>query len=117
MSIKQFDIWLANMHPGKGTEPGKVRPVIVIQADGLNKILHPSTIVCPITSQLIENTSLIRVLIGSDKDNGLEKPSTVLIDQVTSVDNRRFIKKLGKMSDSSTINAICKGLIACMSLS
>lgn len=48
MVIKQFEIWMADLIPQIGTEPGKTRPVLVIQTNLLNKIPHPSTIVCPI---------------------------------------------------------------------
>jgi mRNA interferase MazF len=40
MRIKQFEIWIADLNPRMGTETGKIRPVIVIQTDLLNKE-HP----------------------------------------------------------------------------
>jgi mRNA interferase MazF len=30
MKIKQYDIWLANLNPSRGTEPGKTRPVVIV---------------------------------------------------------------------------------------
>jgi hypothetical protein len=38
--IKKYEIWLANLDPRIGTEPGKTRPVLIVQTDILNKI-HP----------------------------------------------------------------------------
>lgn len=49
MQINQYDIWIADLNPQIVTEPGKPRPVIVVQTNLLNKIKHPSTLVCPIT--------------------------------------------------------------------
>ena len=46
--MKQFELWLANLNPGKGTMMGKVRPVVIVQTDLLNGD-HSSTIVCPLT--------------------------------------------------------------------
>ena len=46
MKHKQYEIWLADLNPRMGTEPGKTRPVVIIQTDLLNDV-HPSTIVCP----------------------------------------------------------------------
>tara|TARA_R110002050_G_scaffold299792_1_gene466425 strand:- start:15 stop:185 length:171 start_codon:yes stop_codon:yes gene_type:complete len=56
MKIEQFDIWLANLKPQKGTEPGKTRPVVIIQANPLNSTGHPSTIICPILSNVLLTT-------------------------------------------------------------
>ena len=44
MKIKQFEIWTADLNPQIGTEPGKIRPVLIVQTDLLNS-LHPSTII------------------------------------------------------------------------
>ncbi|MDQ6901963.1 MAG: type II toxin-antitoxin system PemK/MazF family toxin, partial [Bacteroidota bacterium] len=45
MKYKQFDIWLADLNLTVGTEPGKTRPVVIIQTDLLNET-HLSTIIC-----------------------------------------------------------------------
>ena len=92
--IKQFDIWLANLNPGKGTELGKVRPVVIVQSDLLNN-LHGSTIICPITSQVNRELKILRVHIGK---RYLEKESDVLVDQLRAIDNRRLLQRLGKLN-------------------
>jgi len=94
--IRQFDIWLANLNPGKGTELGKVRPVVVVQSDLLNNI-HGSTLVCPITSQVNREMKILRVHIGR---RYLEKESDVLVDQLRVIDNRRLVQRLGKLQAS-----------------
>jgi mRNA interferase MazF len=60
MKIKQYDIWIADLSPTRGTEPGKIRPVVIIQTDLLND-LHLSTIVCPITTNVQPEAELLRV--------------------------------------------------------
>jgi mRNA interferase MazF len=45
MKVNQFDLWIADLNPRNGTEPGKIRPVLVVQSNLLNKV-HPSTLVC-----------------------------------------------------------------------
>ena len=52
MQINQFDIWIANFSPQLGTEAGKTRPVLIIQTNMLNNSLYPSTIICPITTNV-----------------------------------------------------------------
>lgn len=90
MMIKQYDIWLANLNPGKGTELGKVRPVVIVQTDLLNNLLG-STLICPITSQVNRELKILRVHIGK---RYLEKESDVLVDQLRAIDNRRLVQRL-----------------------
>ena len=59
---KQYDIWLANLNPHTGTEPGKTRPVVIVQTNLLNDS-HPSTLICPITSNVNTQIDLLRVHI------------------------------------------------------
>lgn len=99
MNIKQFDIWIADLNPGKGTVPGKIRPVVVVQANGLNKVGHPSTIICPFTSDMTIESKLLRINIYPNTTNGLEKDSAVLVDQIRAIDNLKMIKQLGSLEE------------------
>jgi mRNA interferase MazF len=94
MKIKQYDIWLANLNPQRGTEPGKVRPVVIVQTNMLNNE-HPSTIVCPISTNRIANAEPLRIALNK---NQLDKPSDILVDQIRSIDNRRLIEPVGKLN-------------------
>ena len=94
MKIKQYDIWLANLNPSKGTEPGKIRPVVIVQTDLLNDS-HLSTIICPVSTNLIPDAELLRVHL---KKGQLDKLSDVLIDQIRAIDNKRLLNKIGKLS-------------------
>ncbi len=94
MKIKQFDIWLADLNPSRGTEPGKTRPVVIIQTNLLNDT-HLSTVVCPITSNVQPEINLMRIHL---KKGQLDKLSDVLVDQIRAIDNKRFIKKVGQLN-------------------
>ena len=94
MRYKQFDIWLADLNPTVGTEPGKTRPVVIIQTDLLNEI-HLSTIVCPITTNVKSASEILRIHL---KKSQLPKLSDVLVDQPRAIDNKRFIKLLGRLT-------------------
>jgi len=59
--IKQFEIWIADLNPRIGTETGKTRPVLTIQTNLLNKIPHPSTIICPITTSVKKDAEILRL--------------------------------------------------------
>jgi len=99
MKINQFDIWLADLNPSQGTEPGKTRPVVVIQTDLLNDT-HPSTIICPITTNVQKDIEILRVHL---KKSQLDKLSDILVDQIRAIDNKRFITKLGKLTKDQKI--------------
>jgi len=70
--------------------------VVVIQTDLLNE-LHPSTIIYPITTQVIKKSSILRVHL-SRKETNLQKDSDILVDQIRAIDNRRFIKHIGALN-------------------
>jgi len=96
MSIKQFEIWLADLNPQIGTEPGKTRPVLVVQTNLLNKIPHPSTIVCPLTTNVKMDSEILRVHLKKGMAK-LRQDSDIMIDQIRSIDNKRLIKKVGDL--------------------
>ena len=96
MEIKKFHIYLADLNPRMGTEPGKIRPVAVVQTDLLNN-KHPSTIVCPLTTNVIYESDVLRVHV-SHKESSLKEDSDILVDQIRAIDNRRFKKYLGTLN-------------------
>lgn len=94
MEIRQYEIWLANLNPAKGTEPGKTRPVVIVQTNLLNGV-HPSSVICPITSNVLLDLQILRVHLNKTQ---LNKESDILIDQVRAIDNKRLIAKLGELT-------------------
>ncbi len=96
MSIKQFEIWIADLNPQIGTEPGKTRPVLVVQTNLLNKIFHPSTIVCPITTNIKIDSEILRVHLKKGMAN-LNQDSDIMIDQIRAIDNKRLLNKVGDL--------------------
>ncbi|MCF8362234.1 MAG: type II toxin-antitoxin system PemK/MazF family toxin [Prolixibacteraceae bacterium] len=94
MSIKQFEIWIGDLNPQIGTETGKTRPVLVIQTNLLNKINHPSTIVCPITTNVKKDSEILRVHLKKGIAN-VNQACDIMIDQIRAIDNKRLTKKIG----------------------
>lgn len=56
---------------------GKPRPALVIQSDLFDE--HPSVTVLPVTSEL-RDTPLFRITIEPNAENGLQKPSQVMVE-------------------------------------
>jgi mRNA interferase MazF len=96
MKIKQNEIWTADLESQIGTETGKTRPVLIVQTDLLNDVLHPSTIICPITTNITSEAEILRVHIAKGVAN-MRENSDIIIDQLRSIDNKGFLKKIGKL--------------------
>lgn len=87
--LKHGSIWLANLDPGRGTEPGKVRPVLLLQNQALLDAGHPSTLIIPLTTNLIADAEPLRIRIKAGE--GLDKESDLLMDQIRAIDNKRLV--------------------------
>ena len=95
VEIKKGDIFLANLEPVIGSEQGGIRPVLILQNDVSNKY-SPVTIIASITSKIFEKEFPTNVFL-SKKDSKLNKDSTVLLNQIRTIDKRRFIKKINSL--------------------
>ena len=96
MKIRQFDIWIADLEPQRGTETGKVRPVLIVQTNLLNNE-HPSTVICPVTTNVEKDSDILRVHIRKGIAN-LKIESDIMIDQIRAIDNRRLLNKTGELT-------------------
>ena len=94
MKFKQFDIWIADLEPQRGTETGKVRPVLIVQTNLLKD--HPSTVICPITTKVSPESDILRVHLKKGTAI-LKQDSDIMIDQIRAIDNRRLTTKLGEL--------------------
>ena len=82
-------VWLADLNPQRGTEPGKTRPVLIIQNQALLDAGHPSTLVIPLTTRLIEDAAPLRLRLSA-RDR-MDRDSDLLIDQIRAIDNQRLV--------------------------
>ncbi len=99
MNIKKYNVYLADLSPRFGSEPGKTRPVVVVQTDLLNEV-HPSTIILPITSNVFPRSTVLRIHLKAGEAN-LDKDSDIMVDQIRAIDNRRFLKHIGQLNDKT----------------
>jgi mRNA interferase MazF len=83
------EIWLANLNPGRGTEPGKI-PVLVVQSQPLLEAEHPSTLIVPLTTNVVQDAEPLRIRVPAS--GRLRRESDLLIDQLRAIDNRRLLK-------------------------
>ena len=107
------EIWLADLNPQNGTEPGKYRPVLIIQDQVLLDISHPSTLIVPLTTNLVEDSEPLRIRIKAH--NQLEKDSDLLIDQIRAIDNRRFRQGPFTKCDNILMKKVHKAILEVIS--
>ncbi len=91
MTIKRYEIYLANLDPTQGSEIRKTRPVVVVSDNLMNKML--STIVaCPLTTKLHPRwRSRVQV-------NCVGKKAEIAVDQIRTLSKSRLIKKLDNIT-------------------
>jgi mRNA interferase MazF len=89
--LKRGEIWLADLNPRLGTEPGKTRPVLIVQAQPLLDAEHPSTLIVPLTTNLVDDAAPLRVRVSPI--GRLRRRSDLLVDQLRAIDNRRLIDR------------------------
>lgn len=86
---------MINLNPTIGSEHRGIRPCLILQNDYGNKYSR-LTIIAPLTSKIFTKEFFTNVFI-SKEDSGLDKDSTVLLNQIKTIDKRRIIKKLGSL--------------------
>ena len=111
---KRGEIWLADLNPRRGTEPGKTRPVLIVQAQALLDAEHPSTLVVPLTTRLVDAAEPLRFRIRAS--GTLRKDSDALIDQVRAIDNRRLVQGPLSRLQPQQLNAVEHALLEVLDL-
>lgn len=112
LRLNHGEVWLASLNPERGTEPGKTRPVLIVQSQALLDSGHPSTLVLPLTTRLIEDAEPLRLRLPAQDQ--LERGSDVLVDQLRALDNRRFMGKALSTCDAEFMRRIYAALCEVM---
>lgn len=86
--MRRAEIWTANLSPTRGTEIGKIRPVIVLQADWLTEAGSTTVLVVPLTTQQRQSLEALRVTIPA-RDRLRENCFTVT-EKLRALDRSRF---------------------------
>lgn len=97
--IIRGEIVVANLEPVKGSEQGGTRPVLIIQNDIGNKY-STTTIIAPITSSIMKQEYPTNVIIKKEESK-LNKDSTILLNQIKTIDKSRITKKISLLDNFS----------------
>ncbi len=109
MEIKQGDIYWIDLGEPQGSEPGYLRPYVVIQNDLLNRSQIRTVIVCALTTNLRRAKGTGNVLLDIGEGD-LPEQSVVNVSQIFTVDKAFLREKIGTLSQEK-IKQILAGLI------
>ena len=108
------EVWLINLDPTVGAEIKKTRPAVIVNDDAVG--ILPLKVIVPITEwkdRYAVAPWLVR--LEPNAENGLDKPSTADAFQVRSVAQERFVRRLGKLSDTA-MQEITRALAVVLSI-
>lgn len=86
--MKRGEIWVGLLDPRRGAEPGKSRPVLVMQANALTEAGADTVVVLPLTTKIWPGANVYRVDIHARER--LLKNCQVMIDKPRALDRERF---------------------------
>jgi mRNA interferase MazF len=86
--MRRGEIWVGNLNPNRGGEIGKIRPVVILQADFLTDQGEPTIIVLPLTTQVRKSKEPLHVTIPA-RDR-LEQDCQVMPEQPRTLDRNRL---------------------------
>ncbi len=90
MEVRRFDVFLINLDPTVGHEIKKTRPCLVISPDEMNRYIS-TIIVAPMTTKGRDYPTRVKCSFKGEKGQ-------IVLDQIRTIDKRRLVKKLGKIS-------------------
>ena len=92
MKIGQYEVFLINLDPTIGHEIKKTRPCVVISPDEMNLNIQ-TVIIAPMTTKSHDYPTRVKVKFQS-------KSGWIVLDQIRTVDKRRLVKRLGRITRS-----------------
>lgn len=93
LKIKRYEIYFADLNPTIGSELKKIRPVVIISQDEMNKYLD-TVVVCPLTSKLHPQWRT-RLQIKCANKN-----AEIAVDQIRTISKQRLKIKLDTLSET-----------------
>lgn len=99
MVIRQGDIYWLELDDPVGSEPGYLRPCVVVQNDVANDSRLNTVIVCALTSNLKRAIAIGNVLLDASEGN-LPRQSVINVSQLYTFDKGQLGEKIGRLSQA-----------------
>ena len=94
--MKRGEVWTAAGGPDYA---GKPRPVVIVQDDNFDETA--SITICGFTSDETD-APLFRLPIAPSAANGLDQPSRLMADKVTTMPKAKLGRRIGRLSATDT---------------
>ena len=94
LTPKRYEIYIADLNPTIGSEIKKIRPVVIVSQNSMNKYLD-TVVICPLTSQLHPTWKSRLQIICADKE------SEIAVDQIRTISKKRLKQKLDKLTSKN----------------
>ena len=98
MVISQGEIWWADLGEPVGSEPGYLRPMLIVQSDSFNQGRIRTVVCVALTGQLKWAEAPGNVLLSA-RSTGLNKDSVANVSQIATLDRSALIEPAGRVSD------------------
>ena len=95
--MSRGDVWTASGAPGYA---GKPRPVVIVQDDRFDAT--DSVTVCGFTTDPTE-APLFRLPIDPAAENGLDAPSRLMVDKITTIARNKLGRRIGRLADTDML--------------
>lgn len=99
------EIWMCYLTNKEGSVQGGYRPVFILSNDKNNTYSTTLNII-PITSKMNKRKLPVHVELWSYQQYGLRTPSTMLVEQIMTVNSECLDKRIGCVSDNETLGSI-----------
>jgi len=92
LTIRRYEIYFADLSPTIGSEINKMRLVVVVSQDAMNKNLE-TIVICPLTSKLHPRwRTRLQIQCANQR-------SEIAVDQIRTISKQRLRKKIGQLSE------------------
>jgi mRNA interferase MazF len=96
-NYKRGEIYCLNWNPGRGSEQGGSRLVLIIQNDIGNKY-SPNTIVASMTTAVPVGNSYPFIVVCSPRDSGMDRMNAIDLASIMTVSGSMLGDKCGQLS-------------------
>lgn len=108
VAITQGEVWWTELPAPEGSGPGFRRPVVVVQANSLNRTRIATVVCVPLTSNLVWADAPGNTLLPA-KSTGLSKDSVANASQIVAIDRSLLTDYTGRLA-SKQLTQVLHGI-------
>lgn len=98
--VRRGNIFYADLNPFVGSEQGGVRPVVILQND-VGNMYSPTVIVASLTTRCTKHSIPTHAVLNGEYKS--VKNSTILLEQIRTIDKSRLIDYLDTISEDDML--------------